>query len=51
MAHRYSSTHFILAFGGAKSKEGIGRALKPAHGARGILSQTRVLYTLFYHFR
>lgn len=34
--------------GGTKSKEGIGRVLKPAHGARSTLSQTRVLYALFY---
>ena len=41
-------THRI---GATKSKEGIGRVLKPAHRARGMLSQTCVLYTLFYHFR
>ena len=37
--------------GDAKSKEGIGRVLKPTHGARSTLSQTRVLYALFYQFR
>ena len=34
--------------GDAKSKEGIGRVLKPVHRARGMLSQTCVLYALFY---
>ena len=37
--------------GGTKSKEGIGRVLKPAHGARGMLSQTCVLCVPLYQFR
>ena len=37
--------------GDAKSKEGIGRVLKPVHRARGMLSQTCVLCVPLYQFR